>query len=437
MARLEERGDSFRVAWRLGGKRDGEPQSVTFRPVPGATKADAKKLALAAKTLAESRLHAITRPEVYRAINGTTGSVPAGMPTFAEWAKQWIADRSRTNEVQPDTLATYERILRTRILPHLGHLHLTEISQDTIRDWVAWAVAQRTRPRGDNPGRPLSAKTVRRAHAVLHQVLGAAAPRWLPANPAARPVGARKNATGLPRVMSFEGMFLEPSEVQRILAHCSPAIHDLAYVAVRTGLRLGEVLVLRVEDVILTGKRPRIVVRRALKADGSIGDPKSEKSSRDVTISSELVKVLQPRVSGKRRTDLIFPAPKGGVWCPNNLRQRHWLTAVAEAQRCAEHPPAQPEKPTRGPRRKLRLDEVSTCTCPGRLTRSPRIHDLRHTHVSTLVELGWTPKRVQLRVGHASYQITMDVYGHLWEHGDDDRLDAMERLLAMKDDEAA
>lgn len=425
------------MTWRLGGKRTGDPQSITFPTAPGASKDDTLAIALAAKQLVESRQHAITNAEVSRAIYGTQRAVPIGVPTVAEWVDQWLADRARFRDVQPDTLVTYGQILRLRVLPRLGHLYLTEIGHETIRDWVAWLETQKTRERKSAPARPLSPQAIRRAHGILHQLLGAAVPRWLPANPAAKPAGSRKHTSGLPEVVPFEGMFLEPWEVQAILDNAAPPIRDLIYVAVRTGLRLGELLVLRAQDVTLTGKRPQIKVCRALKKDGKIGEPKSKKSRRDVTISKEVVAVLAPRVAGKKRDALLFPASKGGVWGPSWLRKHYWVPAIAGAQRCAEHPPPLPPKPARGVRRRWRADEVSTCACTGRLTRTPRFHDLRHTHVSLLVEDGWTPKRIQLRVGHATYAITMDIYGHLWERGDEGRLDSMERILAMKDDEAA
>lgn len=395
----------------------------------------AQKIAEIAKRLVESRRHAITNAEVSHAIYGEKRAVPVGVPTVAEWIDMWLADRARFRDIEPDTLATYGRILRIRVVPRLGHLHLTEIGQETIRDWVAWIQTQKTRGRKGSKPHPLSPQTIRSAHSTLHQLLGAAVPRWIPTNPAAKPAGSRKHATGLPKVIPYEGMFLERWELKLILDNASPKIHDLIYVAVRTGLRLGELLVLRVQDVTLTGKRPVIRVRRTLKKDGSIGDPKSERSRRDVTISKEVVAVLSKRAAGKKRSDLLFPAPRGGVWDPHSLRKRHWARAVAGAQRCTEHPPPLPPRPVHGPRRQWRPNEVSTCACRGRLQRSPRFHDLRHTHVSLLVEDGWTPKRVQMRVGHANYQITMDVYGHLWEHGDEDRLDSMERLLATADDE--
>jgi integrase len=126
----------------------------------------------------------------------------------------------------------------------------------------------------------------------------------------------------------------------------------------------------------------------------------------------------------------VFPSPRGKVWDENNLRERHWLPAIAAAQRCVEHPPPEPPKPARGPRRKLRNDEVSTCRCETRLTCRPRLHDLRHTHASMLIHSGWTPKKIQGRMGHASYLVTMNIYGHLWDLGDEQELDALERMLA-------
>jgi integrase len=433
MASIEQTSSGFAVKWRIGGKRTGAAQTLSFRIPPGQKPTATRKLAEAAKQLAESRAHNITRDEVRAAVIGDTPTAPAGVPTFEKWVDTYLEKRRLTGEVQPDTLERYATILRKRAVPYLGARYVVDdqITADVIKDWVAWMTSTQRTPRG----KPMHPETIRRAHAVLHGCLGAAVPRYLSANPAARPAGARKHISGLPKSTPFHGIFLEPWELAAIQDRCSEAIHDLVYVDVRTGLRLGEILVLRPEDVVPDGRRPHIKVTRALKNDGEIGPPKSAKSHRDVTISEEVAEVLVRRMSGKRRGQLLFPAPRGGLWSENNLRVRHWLPAVAASQRCEEHPPELPAKPCRGPRRKLRVDEVSTCMCPGRVKRFPRFHDLRHTHVSLLVEAGWSPKRVQLRVGHANYQITMDIYGHLWEGDDSDRLDSVEKLLLAADDE--
>ncbi|WP_235437352.1 tyrosine-type recombinase/integrase [Micromonospora sp. RV43] len=429
------------MQWRLGGSRDGAWQSATFTAEDPAA---AEQLAGLAKVLVESRGHRLTRDEVYARVLDDGPKAQSAL-TLAKWVKLWAEDRKPVrpdhpgvDEIQEDTLAGYLGVLKLRVLPFMGHMLLSEIDEDTIRDWVKWLKATRVRRTKANPtGRPISAQSVRRAHGVLHQVLGAAVPKHIPYNPAARPHGTRKNRVGLPKVIPFEGMFLTPYEVDLIYANCDASVKDLWFLLVRTGLRLGEALVLRVQDVTLDGAHPEIRVRRALKKGQRIGLPKSSKSRREVSISAAVVKMLRKRCKDKRPGDLLFPSTEGYVWRENNLRRRHWLPAVAEAQRCAEHPPALPPKPKAGPRRKLRPDEVSTCACPGRLKRAPRLHDGRHTHVSQLISEGWDLFKIQRRLGHQSYSTTVNIYGHLDKSNDAANLDALDRRLAMMHDEQA
>jgi integrase len=430
MATVEERGNSTRVNWRLGGTRDGARQSCTFQGTPTAR----RKLANAAKAVVESRRHNMTRTECYAAVLGQEPvDADSIVPTVKMWVATYLELREKARDIQPDTLDRYKQILETRVVPRLGHLRLTDITEDDIRDWIAWMSSLRATKGSKNrvaTGRLLSAQTVRRAHSVLHTCLGAAVPRWIPRNPAARPAGARKHSTGLPKIAPFDGIFLTPAESNMVLEHCDEDIHDLVYTDLHTGIRLGEIVALQVQHVVRQRKGMVVRVRRALKDDGSIGAPKSAKSIRDLPVSNAVGRMLLKRIAGKRPTDLVFPSPRGKVWDENNLRERHWLPAVAAAQRCAEHPPPEPPKPTRGPRRRLRNDEVSTCRCETRLTCRPRLHDLRHTHASLLIHAGWTPKKIQHRLGHASFVVTMNIYGHLWDLGDEQELEALERMLA-------
>ncbi|MFI2663189.1 tyrosine-type recombinase/integrase [Micromonospora carbonacea] len=449
MATIEKRGSSYRVTWRLGGSRDGARQSASFTaPKPAA----AHELAKRARKLVEAHSHRITRAEVLQAILGEDAGPPDGAITLADWVKLWHASREPVNpdapgmdDIQPDTLAGYMQVVKVRILPYLGHKYLHEIDEDLLKEWVKTLKATRVRRTKANPGgKPISAQSVRTAHGVLHLVLGSAVPRFIPRNPAARPAGVRKNRVGLPKAVPFEGMFLTPGEVDRIHACCDEHIQDLWFVLTNTGIRLGEALVLRVQDITVEGDEPELRVRRALKKGGRIGLPKSAKSFRVVSISTDVAKVLAARCKGKRPRDLIFPCPgvkktRGAepTWAENNLNRRHWAVAVAEAMRCDEHPPPPPPKPARGPRRKLRPDEVSTCGCPGVLRRRPRMHDGRHTHASDLIRAGWQLHEVQDRLGHASPLTTLTIYGHALKGKHRARLDGLAAArLAAEDEEA-
>lgn len=438
------RSGSWRVEWRLPG---GRFQGVTFPD---------EDMAWAAKVLAELRGHRITDDEVYRVILDADLQ-PSACPTLAEWIAQWL---KRKVDVQPDTKARYASNLAAYVIPRLGHLRLDQIDQEVITDWVSWMTARtHRRHRAKN----LSATTVRKAHAVLHQVLGAAVPRWIPANPAAKPAGSRRGNTGLPRHQKYDATFLTFDEARLIRGHVGPAIADLVEVALFTGLRLGELLVLRVEDVDLAAAEPCVYVRRALKDDGTIGDPKSPKSRRAVTVSTALAALLARLIEGKPRWALLFPSPTGVIWDKDNLRERHWKPAVVAAQRCSQHPPAGGAREvahgelcgercgdngglrSNGKRCGARVtpgidrcgshvdppkDAVSTCACPGRLHKVPRFHDLRHTQAAWLIAAGWDIYVISRRLGHESISTTMDIYGHLLPQGQQGGLDGLDRMAA-------
>jgi integrase len=404
------------------GGRKGHKQSCTFAE---------RKLADAANALCRSRRHKVTDEEVYRAIHGISDDEARGIPTLSEWATDWIARRRELGEVEPDYLDRIESVAMRRIIPRLGKLRMTneQITTEIVTDWVTWLRSQ------PGPTGTLKPTTIREAHTFLHSLLQAAVPKYLHSNPAAAKVVGGRRKSGLPKAEHYEPVFLTPDEIKLIVAACPPAIRDMVEFSLLTGLRLGELLALRVEDVELAGKHPVVRVRRALKKDGRIGQPKSRRSRRSQRVSKRCVAILQPRVTGKPRHALVFPAPEGGMWNPSNLRQRYWLPAVAQAQRCTVHPPPLPPKPARGPRRQWRPDEVSDCLCETRLQRDVRWHDLRHTAVSIRVEEGWDIIRVSRWIGHESVSITADIYGHLWEPEGDDRVDELDRYLLLAEDQ--
>jgi integrase len=422
----EHRGESVRITWLLGGRRGAAKQSVTFTGPPEGR----LKLALAAKALVESRRHDITRDECYAAILGGPVEADEAVPTFAMWAKQWIADLEATGRVQADVRRRYEQFLRLRAVPYFGHKRITDIDREDIKAWVRSLRASHV-TRGNKSRRPgsttLKPQSVAKVFMVVSSCLAAAVPKWIAVNPAAPLPGERKNSVGLPAVGATEAMFLTAGEVERILESCRPEFRDLVFVAVRSGLRMGELIALEARHVVFDRQGgATILVRQALKSDGSVGAPKTPASRRDVPVQDETARIVARRVQGRRPSALVFTTAGGFRWDPTNLRSRYWQPAVSGAMRCAEHPPPAPVKPRSGPTRRWRLDEVSVCGCLGVLVRRPRFHDLRHTHASALIAQGWHVKKIQRRMGHSRFQTTMDVYGHLMDLGDGGELDSLE-----------
>jgi integrase len=175
-------------------------------------------------------------------------------------------------------------------------------------------------------------------------------------------------------------------------------MHDdakhLLTVAVGTGLRWGELTALRVDDVVLAGKAPCVMVRRAWKRNGTgefavqdegrfyLGSPKTRESRRRVSLSPPVVAVLRKVVSGRAPDELVFRSPDGMRLDQGNFYGSRWQPAVRAAR-------------------------------AGGLGHSPRFHDLRHTHAAWLISAGVPLPVIQKRLGHKSIKITVDVYGGL------------------------
>lgn len=427
MATIQRRGNSYRVWWRLGGAADGAAQSCTFKaPTPE----EALELAELANGIVKARGHDMTRVEVYAALMGEDSVPDPSMPTVKQWVETWLAEMAKRSDLDPETVRKYRRDLVTRAVPWMGHMRLSDITPDTIKDWVAWLSSQRATKGCKNrvlTDRNISAQTIRNVFSTLHFCLGSAVPRWIPLNPAARPAGMRKHPAGLPKVDKHDAIYMTLTERNLILQHCHPAIRNMMIVGLGTGLRLGELVGLQVKHVHLVGASGAVHVRRTAKRGKRFGPPKSAAGRRDVTIGARACQALREQVDGKRPDDFVFTAARGGACDETTVRKLYWKKALAAAQRCVEHPPPAP-KAVNGSPRLLRVDEVSTCACPGRLHRLPRIHDWRHSHASDLIAAGWSAKKIQVRLGHSNYQLTMNTYGHLFNTGDDGELAALDML---------
>jgi integrase len=293
-------------------------------------------------------------------------------PTFGEYAKKWLDGYGEVN-LKYSTRKGYDSILRN----HLGVLKdrpLDQITRAELNDLIVAKLKT-----------DLTPATVTRIKALVSVILTHAflEDELISYNPASflgrniKGRSARKaNVTPLTR-----------EEAQAFLAsvreHYS-SHYPFFLCALRTGMRLGELLALEWGDIDF--RNGFIEVRRAW-VKGRITTPKNGKTRR-VDMSNQLAETLKTLLPEHKReawgkgwgevSDRVFTNGAGGVLDDGNLRRRVFWPALAKCE-----------------------------------LRRVRIHDLRHTFASLLIQNGESLAYVRDQLGHHSIQITVDTYGHL------------------------
>jgi len=163
--------------------------------------------------------------------------------------------------------------------------------------------------------------------------------------------------------------------------------------AIFTGMRASELRGLQWQDIDLDDGV--IHVRRRADAWGTIGPAKSKAGKRDIPLAPIVTNALRAWKLECPSGKLAFPNGAGNVENMSNIWQRVWKPLQV---RCG-----------------LTREDG---------TARYGIHALRHAAATLFITfLGWSPKRVQVVLGHASITMTFDRYGHLFENKDADRED--------------
>jgi integrase len=188
---------------------------------------------------------------------------------------------------------------------------------------------------------------------------------------------------------------LTPAEVQAVLRTLKGRpIYALATVALGTGMRRGEMLALRRQDVDMNGALLRVErsVEQTTKHGLVFKAPKTKHGRRTVTLPPTTVAELRTHWrlqqeyrlatgQGRANDGLVFGEPDGSPRSPNAVT-KEWGKAMKAAGIEAT------------------------------------LHSLRHTHASTLIASGLDVLTISRRLGHGSPAITLKVYGHLFKTDD-------------------
>ena len=312
---------------------------------------------------------------------------PSRSETLAEFLPRWLELASP--RLKPRTVISYEQLIHNHLIPELGRHRLRRLTPQHVQAFI------------NERGHERSARTVMHIHACL-QVALRDAMRW---GLIARNV-ASKDFVTLPRVVEAEIHPFIPTEAGQLLAAAAGERFEHLYtMLLSTGLRLGEALALRWQDVDLDAKpRPFLRVRRTLlrlrAGELAIGEPKSRTARRTVHLVAPAVAALRAqkdrqmferRALGEAYTDqdLVFAQPTG----------------VPSTESMAEH------------------DFKKALKIAG-LDRIRRPHDLRHSCATYLLAAGVSEMEIQQILGHSNLAMTRH-YEHVL---DDMRAAAADRL---------
>lgn len=320
-------------------------------------------------------------------------------PSLQRYATKWLEAGEGGRKASTQRFYTFN--LNLHILPVLGTKPVSSLKRADCRDLMTACRVKGLKPasmRGVN--RTLSV--------VLTQAVEDA---WLPANPAFRMgkhlrTGDELPAEIEPLTRQDAYTFLEKAKSE------SPEFYPFFLCALRTGMRLGELLELKWADLDFAN---RVIHVRRARVAGKVTTTKN-KQRRSVDMSAQLSTVLRRLRTERKRAALkagkpiaewVFLTPEGGVVDGDNLRNRVFYRLLERAE-----------------------------------VRQVRLHDLRHTFASLLIQQGESLAYVRDQLGHSSIQVTVDVYGHLVPSANRaavDRLDAAPIRIpdASEDDQAA
>jgi len=319
----------------------------------------------------------------------------AGNVKLGEYLDRWLSECVK-GTVRESTFERYEYAIRPHIKPALGRIKFKSLTSAHVRAFY------RLKLDGAEGSPGLAPATVHKLHGVLHKALDqAVADGLIPRN--------ATDAVKIPRIDREEINPLTADEVGILLEAAREDRLEAVYVvAVRTGLRQGELLALKWDDVDLEEETLR--VRRTLTYSGGkhfLSEPKTKKSRRTVRLTPSAVAALRGHLERQMEEidrlgslyqpgGLVFSSTTGSIINPSNLRNRSFARLLQRA---------------------------------GLSGRGVRFHDLRHTCATLLLSRNVNPKIVSEMLGHATIAITLDTYSHVLPEMQEKAAKAMEEAL--------
>lgn len=300
--------------------------------------------------------------------------------TFASFFEVYKEDRSP--RLKHNTWITKEYIVRDKILPYFGDKPMNEIAPRDIIKWQNTLIGAE----GKN-GEPYSETYLKTIQNQLTAIFSHATRFYgLKTNPA-----VQAGSMGKKKASEMKFWTRNQYDLFALEAMADPAVYYAFEVLYWCGLRVGELLALTYEDIDLD--RMTLTISKSyqrLKGRDVVTDPKTPKSNRVIALPESLCVELMEYMTlnyGWEASDRVFEGLSKG-----HLGRRLKLYAEAAG-----------------------LEPI-------------RVHDLRHSHVSLLIELGYSAVAIGDRLGHESVEITY-MYAHLFPNKQEEMASKLSVLM--------
>jgi integrase len=301
--------------------------------------------------------------------------------TFETFVNVYAEDRKP--RLKLNTWLSKEYVIKNKILPYFGKKKINEITSKDIIKWQNTLINH-----GDEEDKPYSQTYLKSIHNQLTAIFTHACKFYgLRVNPSSKAGSmGKKNAK--------EMLFWTRKEYARFadIAIDDPRVYYAYEMLYWCGIRVGELLALTYGDFDFEKKTVRINKSyQYLQGQAYVTEPKTPKSNRNILMPDFLCEEIREYMSlqyGYQPDDRLFLTSKTSLG-------KYIKIYAAEAG-----------------------------------IKPIRVHDLRHSHVSLLIELGFSPVAIAARLGHESIEITLH-YAHLFPTKQDEMAQALNEQGAL------
>ena len=313
-----------------------------------------------------------------------------GQYTVGQWMDVWYKNYAKI-KVRPSSHQTYKGYIENHIKPNIGDIPLEKLTTLDLQRLYKTLLANGRVDRLESKGQPkgLSPKTVRNIHQILSSALKLAQEqRIILTNPA--------EGCALPKVEHREMKTLPVEQLQSFLREAKDSgVFELYYLELATGLRRGELLGLKWEDIDLEHGDLR-VRRQIARINGRVVEAplKTKNAYRTLPLAEDTVSILKEQKKKVGSSPWVFPSATGGPISPDSVL--HMLHRVLK---------------------RAGLPKV-------------RFHDLRHTFATLALQNGVDIKTVSGMLGHFSAGFTLDTYAHVTTSAQKAAANTMGKLLS-------